>query len=114
MKFSEYQKLAARTHVDSIPDLTDTELMVLWDAVGLAGESGETLDLVKKIVFHRHPFDKTKLKKEVGDCLWYLACLATTLGLDLDEVANENIEKLKIRYPDGFSTDRSIRRVDVE
>jgi len=50
--------------------------------------------------------------KELGDCLWYVAAMATALDVDLGEVGARNIEKLRRRYPDGFSAERSLNRVD--
>jgi NTP pyrophosphatase (non-canonical NTP hydrolase) len=115
MNANEYQKLAARTLIDC-PDfeLTGQETMVIWDAIGLAGEAGEVADLVKKGIFHQHGLDTEKLQKEIGDVLWYAAALCTTLGFDLSKIMEANIEKLKSRYPNGYSSTDSIKRVDCE
>ncbi len=109
-----YQQLAARTLIDA-PDfeISDQDIMLAWNALGLAGEAGEVADLVKKDVFHRHGLDVGKIKKELGDCLWYIAALCSRLDLDLNEVMADNIAKLEARYPGGFSTRDSINRVDV-
>lgn len=80
--------------------------------MGLAGEAGEVCDYLKKVVFHGHDLDKDKLCDELGDVLWYLANLADALGVPLADVANNNIAKLKKRYPEGFDSNRSIHRVD--
>jgi len=82
-------------------------------ALGIAGEAGEVADYIKKVLYHGHPIDKDKLCKELGDVLWYIATLAENAGLTLEEVARANIDKLWARYPDGFSTERSINR-DIE
>ena len=87
--------------------------MVIWNAIGLAGEAGEVCELVKKGIFHQHGLDREKLAKELGDCLWYIAALCTKTGLDMGEVMEENINKLKLRYPNGYSSDDSQKRVDV-
>lgn len=115
MDASEYQQLAARTLIDA-PDwkIPDEELMLVWNAIGLAGEAGEVAELVKKGVFHRHGVEREKLAKELGDVLWYVAALATKAGLDLGEIMTANIEKLRVRYPNGFSSGDSVARVDVE
>ncbi|WP_445506810.1 nucleoside triphosphate pyrophosphohydrolase family protein [Niallia sp. 03190] len=81
-------------------------------AMGLCGESGEVTDLIKKQVFHDHQPDVEGVKKEMGDVLHYLAGLATMYGLTLDEVATANIDKLMKRYPNGFSSERSVNRVE--
>ncbi|MHB1648243.1 MAG: nucleoside triphosphate pyrophosphohydrolase family protein [Cuniculiplasma sp.] len=79
-------------------------------SMGLAGESGEVVDILKKILFHGHPIEKEKLLKELGDILWYLDAIASSLGSSLNEIAELNVEKLKKRYPDGFSEEKSINR----
>jgi len=79
-------------------------------ALGLTGESGEVADHIKKHLGHGHPLDMDSLRKELGDVLWYVAELSTTLGIDLGEVAQGNVDKLLARYPDGFSTKRSLNR----
>lgn len=82
-------------------------------ALGVAGEGGEVADVVKKHVFHGHPFDREKVKGELGDVLWYVAMLARACDTDLNEIAQMNIEKLRKRYPNGFTKQDSIKRVDV-
>lgn len=86
------------------------ERRVMVAALGLAGEAGEFANLVKKMTAHGHSFDPQALKDELGDVLWYLAEAATASGLDLNEIAQENVEKLLKRYPDGFSQESSINR----
>ena len=84
---SEYQKLAARTLIDT-PDfeITPQQVMIAWNAIGLAGEAGEVVDHIKKGVFHQQGIDELKLKKELGDTLWYLSALCSTLGWQLEEI----------------------------
>ena len=79
-------------------------------ALGLAGEAGEAADLLKKVLFHNHPLDRTKLTKELGDVLWYLSLCAHVAGLSLEDVAKANILKLRSRYPEGFDPNRSLNR----
>jgi len=83
-------------------------------AMGLAGEAGETTDLIKKHLFHAHPLDKDEVKKELGDVMHYVAGLATMFGLSFDEITDANIEKLKKRYPNGFNFIDSMKRVDIK
>jgi len=111
MKADEYQRLARRTTVDKPgTKLEDLDIMISWNALGLAGEAGEVADLVKKGIFHQQGLDHAKLKKELGDVLWYLSALCDNLGYTLAEVMQTNITKLEARYPDGFSPDRSTFR----
>ncbi len=110
--FKEYQELAERT-ARRKPEDANQERYANF-GMGLAGEAGEVCDYLKKVVFHGHELDKEKLAVELGDCLWYIATLANTAGISLEKVAEMNILKLKCRYPEGFSVDRSINRVEAE
>jgi NTP pyrophosphatase (non-canonical NTP hydrolase) len=106
LKFSEYQELANR----SAGAGGRGKQRLIVSALGLAGEAGEFANLVKKMTAHGHPFDKAALEDELGDVLWYLAEAATAAGLDLNQIGNQNVEKLIQRYPDGFSQKDSINR----
>lgn len=118
MTFSEYARAAGRTaNIDMEKVMQrlqeNPELLPLMNAgFGLGGEGGEVEDHIKKVVFHGHALDKQYLSKEVGDLLWYLALLADTLGVSLNSVATGNVKKLKRRYPEGFSEERSINRTE--
>lgn len=115
MNASEYQRRAARTLIDRPDfDISDRDIMLVWNAVGLAGEAGEVAEHIKKGVFHQHGVDTAKLAKEIGDVLWYAAALCTKAGLDMGDVMQANIDKLRLRYPDGYSSEDSKRRVDVQ
>ena len=106
MTVNEYQKLAMAS---LNPELTQKDILIN-SVMGLCGESGEAIDIVKKHLFQGHELDKQKLAKELGDIAWYLAEAATALGMDLDDIFAANIEKLKKRYPEGFDAERSIHR----
>jgi len=114
MDAKDYQQKAARTLIENPGEFTNHETMIIWTAMGLAGETGELVDLVKKGIFHRHGLDREKVKKELGDVLWYVAGLCSVLGFDMGAVMEANIEKLEKRYPNGFSSEDSQKRVDVE
>ena len=106
MTINEYQKLAMTT---LNPELSDKDVLING-VMGLCGESGEAIDIVKKWLAQGHELDREKLKKELGDICWYLAETATALGCDLEEIMTANIEKLRKRYPEGFETERSVNR----
>ena len=108
MELNEYQKLALRT---LNPGLTPKDILING-VMGLCGESGEAIDIVKKHLAHGHELDKAKLAKELGDIAWYLAETASAIGYSLEEICQINIDKLKKRYPEGFSADNSIRRAE--
>ena len=106
MTANEYQKLAMTT---LNPDLSQRDVLING-VMGLCGESGEAIDIVKKHLHQGHPLDREKLIKELGDIAWYLAETAYALGIPLEEVLRGNIEKLQKRYPEGFEKERSIKR----
>ena len=106
MTINEYQKLALTT---LNPKLSKKDVLING-VMGLCGESGEAIDIVKKHLHQGHELDREKLIKELGDIAWYLAETAAALDVPLEEVLERNIEKLRSRYPEGFSPDRSVNR----
>ena len=106
MTINEYQRLAMTT---LNPALSDKDVLING-VMGLCGESGEAIDIVKKHLHQGHPLDKEKLVKELGDIAWYLAETAYALDTSLEEVLDQNIAKLRARYPEGFATERSVHR----
>ncbi len=110
LNLSEYQVLAG---VTANKALASKERMTIA-CLGLAGEAGELVDMWKKVVGHGHEPDIDKLAKEAGDVLWYLAEICSALDISLTAVATNNIDKLKRRYPEGFSSQASKARVDVK
>lgn len=106
MKLDEYQNLAQRTSNDEL----SPDEHLLNGILGLAGEVGECADLVKKCFYQDGRDIRKKLKDELGDVFWYLVETATAMGWTLEDIARHNIEKLHKRYPDGFSSERSLHR----
>lgn len=106
MTINEYQKLAMTT---LNPEL-DKKDVLINGVMGLCGESGEAIDIVKKWLAQGHELDREHLAKELGDIAWYLAETATALGLSLEDIFEANIEKLKKRFPEGFDSERSVHR----
>ena len=105
-KADEYQRLALVTkspESNGINWLTEA-------LMGLSGESGEAIDLLKKHLYQHHELDRKNLLAELGDVAWYLAAAADALGYRLSDVFQANIEKLAKRYPNGFEAGRSISR----
>ena len=107
MNVNEYQTLAMTT---LNPELDKREVLIN-SVMGLCGEAGEAIDIVKKWMAQGHELDKEHLKKELGDIAWYLAEAATALDVSLEEVFHANIDKLKKRYPDGFDIQKSLVRL---
>jgi NTP pyrophosphatase (non-canonical NTP hydrolase) len=106
LEINTYQQLAARSSKGE----TDVEKRKIIAALGLAGEAGEFANIIKKQAAHGHTIPNQEFADELGDVLWYLSEAATACGLSLGDIANQNIEKLKKRYPEGFSEERSINR----
>ena len=78
--------------------------------MGLNGEAGEAIEIVKKYEFQGHKLDTRKLIEELGDALWYIAECAEALGYSLEDIAEFNLNKLNERYPNGYSDERSVNR----
>ena len=107
IELDEYQQAALRTAGDA-----NAQGWLFEKLLGLPEEVGEVLGTIKKAEFHGHSTSSESIKKELGDVLWYVACIAHWYGYDLSDVASTNIEKLRRRYPDGFSAYRSVNRGD--
>lgn len=129
MTGKEYVELAMRTNdgkssdrvMDKIIDgsfVSGEDLIipdvggVLNGCLGLAGEAGETLDMIKKWVFHENDLDLEHFKKELGDVMWYVAMICHSMEIDLDEILQMNVDKLIARYPEGFDTERANHRAE--
>lgn len=105
----EYRANVLRT-LNPAADYTPESRLTLA-ALGLAGETGEAVDLVKKHLFHGKPLDREKLILELGDVRWYLESFAWLLGVTMEEIEAKNIAKLKVRFPDGFNhTDANAKK----
>ncbi|MBO7252759.1 MAG: GNAT family N-acetyltransferase [Oscillospiraceae bacterium] len=103
---NRYQKLAMTT----LNPALDKKDVLINGVMGLCGESGEAIDIVKKWLAQGHELDREKLAKELGDIAWYLAETAWALEIPLEDILQGNLDKLKQRYPEGFDAERSINR----
>ena len=106
MTGNEYQKLAART---MNPALRGRDVLING-VMGLCGEAGEAIDIVKKHLAQGHELDREGLIKELGDVAWYLAETATALGHRAGRGARAQHRKTQNRYPEGFSAEKSQHR----
>ena len=124
MNLLNYQNLAMRTN-----DKKNTERMIKSQrrcsmnadvggivnaSLGLSGEVGELNDMIKKWMFHGHDLSIDDVKKELGDCLWYIAMMCESFGFSMEEIAQKNINKLIERYPEGFSEYASQHRKEYK
>ena len=107
MDFREYQALAGRTE-----KMLDTKGRLQHALLGILSEGGELADTIKKHVIYGQPLDVENLKEEIGDLFWYPAVIANALGLDLGEIAKQNIEKLKKRFPGAYTDAHAAARLD--
>ena len=108
---NDYQRAALRT---AQLDKFGPDELLLNGVMGLTGEAGECIDLVKKMRFQGHELDRDKFLLELGDVAWYLAVAAKGAGFSLSEVFEANVDKLKKRYPDGFDKARSMNRSEEQ
>lgn len=134
MNGKEYQDMAMRTNDGGSTDRLQSKLNdityhmllgnngdacrvyalggILNGCLGLAGESGEFCDMIKKWIFHEKPLDVEHAQKEIGDLLWYIAMICHSFKWDMDSIMEQNIEKLKARYPEGFDVMKSAHRAE--
>lgn len=115
MNNDEYQREANKTIPNDAmfeKNIKLEEIKTMNALMGLAGETGELIDIYKKVYFQGHSFDKIKVIKEVGDIMWYLNFLCQILDISFEEVMQTNINKLRTRYGETFSIEGSVKRVD--
>ena len=111
---NDYQRAAMRTASGMDSDEYDGHGLLMNAVMGLNGEAGEVIDHVKKVCFQGHELDRLHLIEELGDVAWYLAVCCEAIDTTLEEVLQNNIDKLRKRYPDGFDKSRSINREEGE
>ena len=106
MQVNEYQKAAMAT----LNLALDKKDVLINSVMGLCGESGEAIDIVKKWLMQGHELDREHLVRELGDVAWYLAEAATALDVPLEAVFQGNLDKLRQRFPNGFDVGASVNR----
>ena len=106
MQVNEYQKAAMAT----LNPALDKKDVLINSVMGLCGESGEAIDIVKKWLMQGHELDKEHLVRELGDVAWYLAEAATALDVPLEAVFQGTLDKLRQRFPNGFDAGASVNR----
>jgi NTP pyrophosphatase (non-canonical NTP hydrolase) len=118
MTSKNYVQNVLRTDCPVTPELVDRisnpqTIRLIHAAFGLATESGEFLDMLKKHIFYGKPLDLVNAKEELGDTMWYVGMAIDVLKTTLDEVMTINIDKLKLRYPEKFTEHHAENR-DLE
>jgi len=115
MNYKEYQSQSERT----CPNLKDNLREGLSDelhmVIGISTEAGELLDAYKKHFAYGKNLDVVNVGEEIADIMWYISNLCRIKGIDLEEMMERNINKLKARYPDKFSQEKALNRnLDIE
>ena len=108
MEIQEFQKISIRTLNNSLSEKEQLANMV----IGASCEFSEAGDSIKKYLFQGHELDKKHIEEELGDTMFYICNLATLLNISMENVLEQNVEKLNKRYKNGFSYKASIDRVD--
>lgn len=111
MNLKEYKKLSAISESPSFSDDT-LKISTLHGIIGISTEAGELLDVVKKAMFYDRSPDLENVREEIGDLMWYIMCILRSENWDLEDIMEENITKLKKRYPNQFTTEHSKLRLD--
>lgn len=106
MQSNEYQSLSMRTKPESDSPIED----MIHASFGLATETGEFVDIIKRQCFYRKPIDVAHVEEELGDILWYISLAASANGLQLGTIMEKNVAKLAARYPDKFTEEKAIER----
>lgn len=111
MQIDEYIELANLTR----SELNDKDLNNIHMALGVVTESGELADVFKKHLAYNKDIDWINVQEEIGDLLWYIAGFCKINEFDLEKIMENNIQKLKARYPNKFDAWNAINRnLDVE
>lgn len=106
MDFKNYTLEVKRT-VAPLPTKFEDQLHMV---IGISTEAGELLDAYKKALAYGKPLDIVNVGEEVGDLFWYIANLMRMLGLDFEQVLQINVDKLRARYPEKFSSEHATNR----
>lgn len=101
----QYQELCRKT----AQKFEDEEKEILTWGLGISGEAGDVAGCIKKTISHKND-QKTGIRENLGDTMWYMAMICNYFGWDFEEVLAENIEKLQKRYPQGFTEKQAKRQ----
>ena len=106
MDIREFQRVSTRTLNKELSKEQQVSNMIF----GANGELGEVTDILKKHLYQEHRINKIHLAEEIGATLFYIVNLCTIYGLDIEDILQGNVDKLKKRFPEGFDAERSINR----
>lgn len=118
MDSRDYQQQALlndRNDYDSFTSkITGKQMRMMHAAMGISGEVGELIDVIKKHILYGKELDTKHLLEESGDVMWYFSILFDTLGTSFEEIMAINNAKLKKRYPQGFTEANALERLDKQ
>ena len=114
VKFNDHVRQRMKNPLDVLRNITPLKVHLNHCAVGIAGESGELLDAVKKHFYYNKPLDRANVIEELGDIEFYMAAMRLALGLTREEILEANQSKLEKRYPTGYSDKAAVERADKE
>lgn len=113
MDYKEYEKESSRTFAYRKEPLDERTTDLLHCVIGINTESGELMDAFKKHIFYGKPLDLVNVGEELADIMWYVSNMCRLSGLDFEKLLENNINKLRVRFPDKFSQDNALNR-DLE
>jgi len=114
---NEYQQQALRTAIkdyETFKNIQSTHRHIIHAHLGMSSETGEIGDAIKKHLIYGQPLDIANLLEECGDVLWYVSLMVSACGSTMESVMEQNIEKLRIRYPEKFTEELASKRLDKQ
>lgn len=110
MKYEDYKIESARTFAYRKEPLPVETTDSLHCVIGIVTEAGELMDAFKKHIFYGKAFDTVNAGEEIADIMWYIANFCRINNLDFENLLQNNIDKLRIRFPDKFTQENAINR----
>lgn len=115
MNYNDFVRALCKPGNDIVREITPADANMMHMAIGISGEAGELLDAIKKAVIYRKPLDIYNVREECGDLLFYITGMLEAIGSNIDEVIQENVDKLSLRYQSlSFSNHAAIQRADKD
>jgi len=109
-----FQKPSQNDNIPRRLALDPMSAQLLHGAIGICTENGELMDVMKRYLVYDEPIDIAHAAEEIGDVLYYVMLSCQALGLEMGDTMQANIDKLRIRYPHGFSEADAVARADKQ
>jgi NTP pyrophosphatase (non-canonical NTP hydrolase) len=114
MQYSDFVKHLFKDPNEILEQMTPEKMYLEHCGDGIGGESGEIIDAIKRHTIYNKSLDRDNVQEEVGDMLFYLQALCNFLEITFEDAIEANVEKLKERYPSGYSDFHAQRRLDKD